>query len=92
MVRGLQDEAAQGGGGSQALWEEEDGTGDVRVQGAERRLCAWSAVKRALCQGDKLERRQRPHHTAPWRPFKDFPGFFLLNAKLGCWLLGNRET
>lgn len=45
MVRGLKDEATQGGGGSGAggkvsLWEGEDGTSDVSVQGAERGLCA----------------------------------------------------
>lgn len=91
MVRGLQEEATQGGGGAQALWEDGDGTGDVRVQGAESRLCVWNAVRMGTVPGDKLEREAEAHHRAPWRPVKDFL-FFLLNAKLGSWLLGNRET
>lgn len=90
MVRGLKDEAAQGGGGSQALWEGEDGTGDMRVQEAERRLCAWNAVEMGTVPGDKLQGEAEAPSQGPRRPSKDL--CFFAECKARCWLLGNREA
>lgn len=71
MVRGLKDEAAQGGGGSGAggkvsLWEGEDGTSDVSVQGAERVVCLKCSTH-GRCVGTGWRGRQRPN-TGPIEP------------------------
>lgn len=94
MVRGLKDEAAQGGGGSQAVWEDEEGTGEVREGSRSREeLVCLAGSGTGPAPGDTLGRRQRPNRKAAWRPFKGFLGPFLfLNTKRGRWLSGNRET
>lgn len=83
MVRGLKDEAAQGSGGPWGSAKEEhsegeDATGDGSVQGAERKLCAWSAAD----QGTVLGEGGRGQIT--WALVSHLRAFgFLLNAELG---------
>lgn len=77
MVRGLKDEAAQGGGGSQTAWEDEEGTGEGSRSREEVVCLACSGT--GPVPGDMLGRRQRPNHKATWRPFKGVFCVFLFS-------------
>lgn len=44
-----------GGSAQKAMWKGEGRKGDVRVHGAERRLCAWRAVSKSSVPQDRQE-------------------------------------
>ena len=97
MVRVLKGEAAQGGGRLQGSSRVEPGKGEmgqvIRVFQERREGCVLGVQWTQHCARERAaEGGGGPNHKAPWNHLRAFWVFFLLNAKLGCWWLGNRET